>query len=103
MIEEGGFHVEGLLLLDGGGGDLIVGPKAFARDSGEHEKAGCEEGFQTHDRLILVDRQGEGQAKIGFRRRMGDVTPKGVPTPDSLELIGIKSELTLKDCIPRAS
>ena len=57
--------------------------------------------FQTHDRLILVDRRGEGQAKTGFGREWL-CNPNAV-SPDSLELIGCKSELILKDYIPQSA
>jgi len=43
VIEEHRLDVEGLLLLDGGSGKLVVWPKAFAGHTGQNQEAGGEE------------------------------------------------------------
>ena len=70
MVEEGGRDLERVFLFYGIFRKLVIGPEAFARNGGEGAQGRNQEEFQSHDRLILVDRQAAGQAKTGFRRRL---------------------------------
>ena len=68
MIEKCGFDIESVLLLYGIFRELVVRPEAFAREGREGADSANQEEFQSHDRLILVDRRGAGQAKTVISR-----------------------------------
>ena len=71
MIEKCGVDIESVLLLYGIFRELVVRPEAFAGEGWEGAESANQEDFQSHDRLILVDRQGAGQAKtVIFRVRI---------------------------------
>ena len=65
---EGGRDLERVLLFYGIFRKLVIGPEALARNRREGAQDRNQEEFQSHDRLILVDRQAAGQAKTGYRR-----------------------------------
>jgi hypothetical protein len=66
VVQESGFDIESVLLFYGIFRKLVIRPQAFAGDGGKGAQGRNQEEFQSHDRLILVDREAAGQAKTGF-------------------------------------